>query len=471
MNNFRTKVVCTLGPACHDVDTLKRMIAAGMRVARLNFSHGSHDEHAVQLANVRAASREEGVHVAVMADLQGPKIRVGELSSPSIALNRDDEVTITTVPMTGDRHEFSTDYPDFAKDVKPGDRVLIDDGTIHLVALGSDDVSVRLRVVVGGILKPRKGINLPGVAISTASITEKDRRDLVFAREQGVDLVAVSFVRHPRDIMEVRRLLEGSTIKVVAKIERPEALDRIAVILNAADGVMVARGDLGVEIPLERVPVWQKRILSRAVAMGRFSITATQMLDSMIEAPMPTRAEVSDVANAILDGTDAVMLSAETAVGAYPVEAVATMGRVAAEIESIDNPVSAADLEQAIRHRDTEQSVAVSAALMSVMAQARCIVAFTESGYTALLISRQRPAVPIIGFTPHAHVARQMAVYRGVVPRVLDPSGSTDRLFKLVKEELLKRGDVVTGDRVVVTLGLPFGEAGTTNLVHVLEID
>lgn len=471
MNNFRTKVVCTLGPASHDVDTLKQMIAAGMRVARLNFSHGCHDDHAAQLANVRTASREAGEHVAVMADLQGPKIRVGELSTPSISLRQDQEVTITTAPMSGDGNMFSTDYPDFAKDVKPGDKVLIDDGSIQLVALDSDDTQVRLRVVVGGALKPRKGINLPGVAISTPSVTEKDKRDLAFARELGVDLVAVSFVRHPRDILAVKRLLDGSSIKVVAKIERPEALDRIAVILNAADGVMVARGDLGIEIPLERVPVWQKRILARAAAMGRFSITATQMLDSMIEAPMPTRAEVSDVANAILDGTDAVMLSAETAVGAYPVEAVTTMGRVAAEIESMDNPVSAADLEQAIRHRDTEQSVAVSAALMSVMAQAKCIVAFTESGYTALLISRQRPVVPIIGFTPHEQVARQMAVYRGVVPRVLDPSGSTDRLFRLVQEELLKSGDVVSGDRVVVTLGLPFGEAGTTNLVHVLEID
>ena len=468
---FQTKVVCTIGPACSAEETLASMIRAGMRVARLNFSHGSHADHREQFRRIRAASESIGVHVAIMADLQGPKIRIGELAQPEIHLEPGNTITITTRPVEGNPQRVSTDYPEFANDVKPGDRILIDDGTIELKAETVEADQVHCTVVVGGSLKPRKGVNLPGVPLSTPSLTEKDREDLAFAVELGVDLVAVSFVRHPDDIRQVKRLLHGTGIQVVAKIERPEALDRIPVIVKAADGVMVARGDLGIEIPLEQVPVWQKRILSKATELGRFSITATQMLDSMIHAPVPTRAEVSDIANAILDGTDAVMLSGETAVGAYPEESVLTMGRVAGEIERMEPAVPSKDLDRNMGFRDTDGAVATSAALMSTMVQARCIVAFTESGYTALLISRLRPPVPIIGFTPHVQVARRMAVYRGVIPRVLDPSGSTDRLFQLVKEELKRNGDAETGDRVVVTLGLPFGEAGTTNLVHVLEID
>jgi len=468
---FQTKIVCTMGPACAGQEILASMIRAGMRVARLNFSHGSHSDHREQFRRIRAAAEEAGVHVAIMADLQGPKIRIGELAHPEITLDTGSTLTITTKPVVGNGQCVSTDYPEFANDVKTGDRILIDDGTIELKADSVDADQVHCTVVVGGLLKPRKGVNLPGVPLSTPSLTAKDRDDLDFAVELGVDLVAVSFVRHPDDIRQVKRILHGTGIQVVAKIERPEALDRIPVIVKAADGVMVARGDLGIEIPLEQVPVWQKRILAKASELGRFSITATQMLDSMIHAPVPTRAEVSDIANAILDGTDAVMLSGETAVGSYPVESVLTMGRVAGEIERIEPAVSSKDLDRNMGYRDTDGAVAASAALMSAMVQARCIVAFTESGYTALLISRLRPTVPVVGFTPHIQVARQMAVYRGVVPRVLDPSGSTDRLFQLVKEELKRNGDAEIGDRVVVTLGLPFGEAGTTNLVHVLEID
>lgn len=466
-----TKIVCTIGPACADPDILAAMIEAGMSVARLNCSHGSHDQMADYAACVREASRRTGVPVGLMADLQGPKIRVGVLANPVISLADGATIWIDQNPAPGDERRFSVDYPDFVRDVKAGDPVLIDDGTIRLEVLETVSDAVRCRVMHGGELKPRKGLNLPGVDLSIPSFTDKDAVDLDAAMKMGVDFVALSFVRHPDDIRMLRERMKNTDARIIAKIERPEALTHIAAIIREADGVMVARGDLGMEIPLEQVPGWQKRILRMASDADRFAITATQMLDSMMEAPMPTRAEVSDVANAIIDGTDATMLSGETAVGVFPVESVATMASVATEAERLVKPVETGRSEMEDLEHATDRAIAASASIIANMVNARCIAAFTESGFTALLISKQRPGVPIYGITPHEHIVRQLTAYRGVIPMLADPEGSTDRLFQLVEQMLRSRNCAQPGDRVVLTLGLPFARRGTTNLLHVLEIE
>ncbi len=466
-----TKIVCTIGPACADAEVMSAMIEAGMSMARLNCSHGTHEQMAEYADFVREASRRTGVPVGLMADLQGPKIRVRDLTRPGIELTDGTTIWIDQNPAPGDERRISVDYSGFVGDVKIGDPVLIDDGTIRLEVTEKVSDAVRCRVVHGGELKPHKGVNLPGVELSIPSFTKKDAADLDAALRIGVDFVALSFVRHPDDIRELRRRIGESDVRIIAKIERPEALSHIASIIRESDGVMVARGDLGMEIPLQQVPGWQKRILQLASEAGRFAITATQMLDSMVKAPTPTRAEVSDVANAILDGTDATMLSGETAVGDFPVETVATMASVAKEAEQLVRPLELKHTEMRDGEHATDRAIAASASMIAAMVSARCIAAFTESGFTALLISKQRPGVPIFGITPHERVARQLTAYRGVTPMLADPEGSTDRLFQLVADNLRSEGRVRKGDRVVVTMGLPFARRGTTNLLHVMEIE
>ncbi len=471
MKRPSTKIVCTIGPACSDVNIMSEMIQAGMSMARLNCSHGTHDQMAEYAASVREASRQTGIPVGLMADLQGPKIRVGSLAQSVVELPDGATIWIDQNPAPGDERRISVDYPDFVRDVKTGDPVLIDDGTIRLEVVETVSDAVRCQVIHGGELKPRKGVNLPGVELSIPSFTEKDAADLDAALKIGVEFVALSFVRHPDDIRELRRRIGESDVRIIAKIERPEALSHIASIIRASDGVMVARGDLGMEIPLEQVPGWQKRILQMASRSGRFAITATQMLDSMVDAPTPTRAEVSDVANAILDGTDATMLSGETAVGGFPVESVSTMASVAKEAEKLVKPLELDRSEMRDVDHATDRAIAASASMIAAMVNARCIAAFTESGFTALQISKQRPGVPIYGITPYERVARQLTAYRGVTPMMADPEGSTDRLFQVVADKLRSSGRVRRGDRVVVTLGLPFARRGTTNLLHVMEIE
>ena len=467
----RTKIVCTIGPGCDSVETLVRMIDAGMSVARMNFSHGTHEEHRARISAVREAAERAGRQVGILADLQGPKIRIGELNAPSFPVKAGDLLDITTRNIVGNGSVVSTSYPAFVSDVSPGDAVLIDDGKLRFEVVKKEGDVVSCRALNDGELKPHKGINLPGVALSTPSLTEKDREDLAFALAQGVDFVAISFVRHPEDVQMARGAMGADKVPLIAKIERPEALEHIEKIVDASDGVMVARGDLGIEIPLEDVPYQQKRIISLANDRGRFVITATQMLESMIHSPAPTRAEVTDISTAILDGSDAIMLSGETAVGRYPVQAVETMARVALAAEKMAPPVVMDELSSATRDGEVDRAIAISSTVISEVSDVVGIAAFTESGHTALMISKQKPMVPIFGLTSHFACAGRLAMYRGVIPVLIPPVDNTDQLFKLVGEKLKEMKAVHPGDQVVVTMGLPFGRTGTTNLLHVMVIE
>ncbi len=466
----RTKIICTIGPGCDDAKTLLSMIDSGMSVARMNFSHGTHEEHRTRIAAVRKAAEKAERYVGILADLQGPKIRIGALRAPACEIKAGQTLRITTRDIVGDGKIVSTGYSAFVSDVSPGDSVLIDDGKLRFDVVEKTEDSVLCVAKNNGELKPHKGINLPGVQLSTPSLTEKDRSDMAFALAQGVDFIAVSFVRHPDDIKDVRDAMGSMPVPVIAKIERPEALDHIEKIVETADGVMVARGDLGIEIPLEDVPYQQKRIITLANDRGRFVITATQMLESMIHSPSPTRAEVTDISTAILDGSDAIMLSGETAVGRYPVQAVETMARVARAAEKMVEPVVMDELVNATQNGRVDRAIAISATVISEVSDVTGIAAFTESGHTALMISKQKPMVPIFGLTAHPVCARRLAMYRGVIPVLIPPVDNTDQLFQLVETQLKNMGAVQSGDRVAVTMGLPFGQAGTTNLLHVMEI-
>ena len=461
------KIVATLGPSTDPV--LPELLSAGVDVFRLNASHGTQAEHGARIEAVRHAAAAAGVWPAVLLDLQGPKIRLGTFEGGGCVLSTGAEFSITTNAVAGTCQAASTSYAGFAHDVRPGDRVLLADGTVELEALGSDGTSVHFRVRSGGPIGDHKGINLPGVPLSIPSLTEKDLADLEFGLGAGVDLLALSFVRTADDVRNLRGRLGSHSARIVAKIEKPEAWENIESILDAADGVMVARGDLGVEMALEKVPRIQKSIIRRARRKGRFVITATQMLESMIEHPTPTRAEVSDVANAIYDGSDAVMLSAETSVGRYPVEAVEVMARIAAETEDSmrargyqdppggPNPSNAEIVADAAYHAAREAKVAA-------------IVVFTASGSSARLISRYRPPVCIYAMTPHEVVARQLAVNYGVTPVLAPDLSSTDEMLAQMDRLLVGKGYLKAGEPVVFVAGQPVGRPGTTNLMKLHRI-
>ncbi|NOY22843.1 MAG: pyruvate kinase [Acidobacteria bacterium] len=466
----RTKIVCTIGPGCDSVDTLTSMIGAGMSVARMNFSHGTHEEHRARIGAVQKAALQAGRPVGILADLQGPKIRIGELKDTAYPVVAGQSLRITTRKLVGDGKTVSTSYPAFVQDVSRGDIVLIDDGKLRFEVITKEDDTVDCVALNDGELKPHKGINLPGVALSTPSLTEKDRGDMAFALAEGVDFIAISFVRHPEDVRMAREAMGEKKVPLIAKIERPEALDHIEKIVEAADGIMVARGDLGIEIPLEDVPYQQKRMITLANDRGRFVITATQMLESMIHSPSPTRAEVTDISTAILDGSDAIMLSGETAVGRYPVKAVETMAKVAKAAEKMVEPVVMDELKNATRDGRVDRAIAISATVISELSDMVGIAAFTESGHTALMISKQKPMVPVFGLTSHPDCARRLTMYRGVIPVLIQRVDNTDQLFQLVGSRLKEIGGAKAGDQVAVTMGLPFGQTGTTNLLHVMEI-
>jgi pyruvate kinase len=440
------------------------LIDAGLDVARINFSHGTHEEHAHLIATVRQLAAEQRHPVAILGDLQGPRIRVGDLETPRRADPDHDLVFRHEGLATGD--ELPVTYDGLASDIRPGNRILIDDGLIELVVREVQGDRVLARVVHGGEIRSHKGINLPGVNVSAPSITEKDRADAAFAVEQGLDYLALSFVRRPADIAAVRDLL-GKGPLVVAKIEKDSALDDIENIVRAADAVMVARGDLGVELPFEEVPLVQKRIIRLANQFGRPVITATQMLESMIEHPRPTRAEASDVANAILDGTDAVMLSAETAVGAYPVLAVQAMHRIIAEIERRRVSRTRVERRAADPYASTEETIAAATVTAVRMLGAALVVVFTKSGFSARIVSAQRPDVPILGLTDVERTYNQLAMVWGVIPALVPHSDTYSQMFEHARTELLRRELVKRGDKVIVTAGVPFDVPGTTNLLKV----
>lgn len=466
----RTKIVCTIGPATASPEMIRQLVEAGMNVARLNFSHGAWEEHAGVIASLRQVSARKHVPVAILQDLQGPKIRLGTFRGGRASLAAGAEFLITTRPMEGTAAQASTTYDHLPRDVKPGDRILLADGVIELTALESTEDAVRCRVVVGGEISDHKGINLPGVAVSASSMTAKDREDLRFGLEHGVDAIAVSFVRGPADVLEAKKLIAeaGADTPVIAKLEKPEAIQHLAEILEVSDGVMVARGDLGVELPLEEVPLIQKEIIRRARAHAIPVITATQMLESMIGNPRPTRAEASDVANAILDGTDAVMLSAETAVGQYPIETVRVMSRIAVKVEAaLPQLAAGAPFERASTFPDVISEAACRAASE---VRARAIVAFTQSGFTARLLAKYRPEVPILAFSPSDTVRRRLCLYWGVVPKAIRPIQYTHEMVEEIESLLLAENAVQADDALVIVAGAPLFVRGTTNLIKLHRV-
>mgnify|MGYP001166905732 FL=1 len=470
----RTKIVATMGPASNTEERLEALIQAGMNVARLNFSHGEHAIHGQTIANVRKVDEKLGTHTALLADLQGPKLRIGELEGGQIDLVQGEECVIRTGSEVGTSGVVYTNYMKFARDVKAGERVLMDDGKLELCVLETDGKGeVRCEVVHGGVLKPRKGINLPSTAISLPCITEKDAVDLAYALEQDVDWIGLSFVRNAQDIVELRERIEaeGKHTRIIAKIEKPEALADLDGILEETDAVMIARGDLGVEIPKQEVPLVQKDIIRRCMHMGKPVIVATQMMESMIEASVPTRAEVNDVANAVLDGADAVMLSAETSVGAYPVEAVTAMTDIIESMEGQDRmyyherpPLSPED------DRFISDSMCYNACRLAKRVNATAIVTMTFSGYTAVHVSSQRPKAHIFMFTANKRVLAQMSLVWGVSAFPYLKMVSTDHTIADIKFELTKMGAVTDGDFVVHLASMPIADAGRTNMLKLSQV-
>jgi pyruvate kinase len=469
---LRTKIVCTLGPASDDPSAIRAFVAAGMAVARINFSHGTHEEQARRIETVRRVASERGCPVAILADLQGPKLRVGLLPADGMPLIEGEIVIVRDQASATDPAIIPLPHPEVLRDVRPGDRVLLDDGLLELQVLDSDGQQVSARVVTGGVLTSRKGLSLPHASLKMPSVTEKDKADAAFALEQKADYFALSFVRCSDDVQQLRSWLQerGADTPIIAKIEKPEALDCIEEILAASAGLMVARGDLGVEAPPEEVPIAQKRIIRACNQARKPVITATQMLDSMIRNPRPTRAEASDVANAILDGSDAIMLSGETAVGRYPIESVRTMARIA---QVTERSIPYADWLVRSLHTGTRSVTDAMGQVACELASdldAKAIITSTVSGSTARRVASHRPITPIIAPTPSLATYRQMALVWGVEPLLVDEFADTEAMIVTVMEAARARGLVEDGELVIITAGVPLGGAGLTNLLKVHRV-
>jgi pyruvate kinase len=468
--NRRAKIVCTLGPATSSPGQVRALVAAGMDVARLNLSHGSREEHATVYREVRAASDEAGRAVALLVDLQGPKIRLDTFEDGGVTLRAGERFVITTEPgVEGDEHRAGTTYPALARDVSKGSTVLIDDGRVRLRVEDTDGTRVTTTVLEGGRVSDHKGINLPGVRVSAPSLSEKDRDDLRFALSLRVDMIALSFVRDPQDVTDVHAVMDeaGARLPVIAKIEKPEAVDRLGPIVRAFDGLMVARGDLGVETALETVPLLQKRAVRLAREHGKPVIVATQMLDSMIHHSHPTRAEASDVANAVLDGADALMLSGETSVGEHPIAAVETMARIIEAAES----QGFANLPHLRRRPETRpEAIALNAVRIAEDLHAVALGAFTETGATARHVAAHRNAIPLLAFTSRPEVRSRLALLWGCETFVVPRMRTTDEMVAQVDGALLELGRGMPGDHVVIVAGTPPGTAGSTNTLRVHKL-
>ncbi len=467
----RTKIVATLGPASDSDEMLLALMEAGADVFRLNFSHGDQAGKSALIKRIRELSIQRRQAVAILGDLQGPKIRTGRMKDGALRLVAGSEVTLTVREVLGEGSLIPIGYRGLPRDVEPGDPILLDDGLLEFEVLEVDVEQVRCRVIVGGVLKDRKGINLPGAEVSTPAMTEKDREDLQFCVDEGVDYVALSFVRRAADVIELKELLyqQKADLRVIAKIEKPQAVADFEQILEVADGIMVARGDLGVEMSPEKVPLIQKRIIRHCNEAGKPVITATQMLESMILNPRPTRAEISDVANAIIDGTDAVMLSAETASGKYPAEAVSVMVRVARDVES--DPAFKEqvfhNIPEVRGYRHLPEAIGQAACRVAENLGAAGILAFTQTGSTAAMVSKYRPALPIYAVTPTTKVRRRLALHAGVRSIRVDIQGDTEAQIRSVEQAVLDAGVLKRGDVVVITMGSPVSAPGTTNLLKV----
>ncbi|MEH0527085.1 pyruvate kinase [Streptomyces stelliscabiei] len=469
----RAKIVCTLGPATDSYDQIKALVQAGMDIARFNLSHGDHAEHDERYQHVRKAADETGRSVGTLADLQGPKIRLGRFTEGPVLLERGDTFTISVEDgTTGNSEGCGTTHAGLATDVTPGEHILVDDGKVTLEVTAVDGPRVHTRVVEGGIVSDHKGLNLPGVAVSVPALSDKDEEDLRWALRTGFDIIALSFVRSGRDIERVHQIMdeEGRRLPVIAKIEKPQAVAAIEEIVAAFDGIMVARGDLGVEMPLEQVPLIQKRVIKLAQRNAKPVIVATQMLDSMVRHSRPTRAEVSDVANAVLDGTDAVMLSGETSVGKYATETVRTMSRIVVAAESELPAKGLPPLTEHNKPRTQGGAMARAAAELGDFLDARFLVAFSQSGDTARRLSRYRSPIPLLAFTPDPATRSQLSLTWGVETFLGPRVDSTDAMVDQVDELLLRYGRCRKGDVVVITAGSPPGVAGTTNMVRVHRI-
>ncbi|GLW47930.1 pyruvate kinase [Streptomyces sp. NBRC 14336] len=469
----RAKIVCTLGPATDSYDRIKELVDAGMDIARFNLSHGAHAEHEERYRRVRKASDETGRSVGLLADLQGPKIRLGRFTEGPVLLERGDTFTITVEDgAQGNRETCGTTYKGLAGDVTPGERILVDDGKVCLQVTAIDGPRVHTTVIEGGMVSDHKGLNLPGVAVSVPALSHKDEEDLRWALHTGFDIIALSFVRSGKDIEDVHRIMdeEGRRLPVIAKIEKPQAVENIDDIVAAFDGIMVARGDLGVEMPLEQVPIVQKRAIKLAKRNAKPVIVATQMLDSMIDNSRPTRAEASDVANAVIDGTDAVMLSGETSVGKYAIETVRTMAKI---VEAAEEDLLAQGLPPLTEHnkpRTQGGAVARAAAEIGDFLGATYLVAFTESGDTARRLSRYRSPIPLLAFTPEPATRSQLSLTWGTETFLGPHVDSTDAMVAQVDDLLLKHGRCRKGDTVIITAGSPPGVPGATNMVRVHHI-
>ncbi|MBT2256742.1 pyruvate kinase [Priestia megaterium] len=468
----KTKIVCTIGPASESVEKLVELINSGLNVCRLNFSHGDFEEHGARIVNIREAAKQTGKTVGILLDTKGPEIRTNTMENGAIELEEGSEIIVSMTEVVGTTEKFSITYPGLIDDVHVGSKILLDDGLIGLEVLDINkiDGEIKTKVLNPGTLKNKKGVNVPNVSVNLPGITEKDASDIVFGIEQGIDFIAASFVRRASDVLEIRELLEkhnAAHIQIISKIENQEGVDNIKEILEVSDGLMVARGDLGVEIPAEEVPLVQKDLIKQCNALGKPVITATQMLDSMQRNPRPTRAEASDVANAIFDGTDAIMLSGETAAGSYPVEAVQTMHSIASRAEQ------ALNYSEILQQRSKQVGPSITDAIgqsvvhTALNLNASAIVAPTESGYTAKIVSKYRPQSPIVAVAANDSVARRLSLVWGVTPVVGERVNTIDDMLDHAVNDAVKTGVVAHGDLVVITAGVPVGESGATNLMKV----
>ncbi len=465
----KTKIVCTIGPASDSSETIRALLEAGMDVARLNMSHGAREEHQERIRKLRTIAGEMGKVMALMLDTRGPEVRIKTFKQGFVQLRQEDAFTLTTAEVEGDNDIVAVTYPHLHAEVAVGSRILLDDGLLALEVTAIKGRNIICRVVTGGELSNRKGINVPGVSLNLPSLSEQDLGDIRFGVGLGIDFVAASFVRKPEDVIRIKEVLEGlkSQAKIIAKIESQEGVNNIDSILELADGIMVARGDLGVEIPVEDVPLVQKQLIEKCNRTGKPVITATQMLDSMSRNPRPTRAEASDVANAILDGTDAVMLSGETAAGKYPVESVRTMAKIAVRTEESLKRSSLAEFMPVMMEQSVTDAISFATCHTAEILKVAAIITSTEAGYTARMVSKYRPKAPIIAVTPYERTANQLALTWGIVPLPAPPMNSTDDMFESAINVSLKAGHIKKGDMVAITAGIPVGVSGTTNLLRV----
>lgn len=468
----KTKIICTIGPSSQDGDKLRELMKAGMNVARFNFSHGDHEEQTGKFAGVIKMSQELGLPVATLLDTKGPEIRIKDFEKSPIELKVGQKFTLTVDDIIGNEERVSVTYKDMCKDVYAGSHVLIDDGLIDLLVEKVTDTEVECKVLNSGFVSNKKGVNVPGVSLSMPYISDKDKSDIILGAKLGFDFVAASFARNKEDILEVREVLDqhNSKAKIIAKIENLQGINNIDDILEVSDGIMVARGDMGVEIPMEDVPSLQKKMIKKAVAAGKHVITATQMLDSMMKNPRPTRAETTDVANAIYDGTSAIMLSGETANGMYPLEALSTMDRIAKRTEMEIDYANRLKKMKSDGESDITTAICHATCTVANNINAKAIITVTMSGFTANMIARFRPSCPVIGCSVNPRVCRQMNLLWGVTPMLMNKKNTEEELFEEALDIAVKSGMAKKGDKVVITAGIPLAITGRTNMIKVVEI-